>query len=277
MGLMSDTNCRTDTQSAMEIKYDNIGSGYNATRKADPYLTARLLFRLRPQKDKLYLDIGCGTGNYTAALAAFGLEFAGVDPSEQMLNEARSRNQNVHWIPGSAEKIPIEDKIFDGVIATLTIHHWDNLKNAFAEISRVLSDDGRFVIFTSTPDQMKGYWLNHYFPKMLQASIVQMPSVDDIRLAAENANLLISDVEKYFIKDDLQDFFLYVGKNKPQCYFDEHIRQGISSFSSLANMEEVDQGLTKLRFDMDNGVFEKIKNKYENDLGDYLFITIKKN
>lgn len=260
----------------MEVKYDAIGSGYNATRKADPYLTSRLLFLLNPQNGKIYLDIGCGTGNYTSALADAGVKLIGVDPSQQMLDKARLRNQNVIWLHGSAEQIPAEDKQFDGIIATLTIHHWTNLKKAFAEISRVLSDDGRFVLFTSTPEQMRGYWLNYYFPKMLHASIVQMPSLQDIREAAEETNLKISGIEKYFIKDDLQDCFLYVGKNKPQCYFDEHIRNGISSFSSLANMEEVNQGLANLKTDIDNGDFENIKYKFENDLGDYLFITVRK-
>lgn len=260
----------------MEVKYDKIGTGYNSTRQADPYLTARFLFLLRPQNDKLYLDIGCGTGNYTCTLAEKGVKFIGVEPSEKMLNEAKTRNQKVNWLKGTAEQIPAGDKVFDGIIATLTIHHWTNIKKAFIEISRVLSDNGRLVLFTSTPEQMKGYWLNHYFPKMLRSSIAQMPSLDSIKEATEEATLKISGIEKYFVKDDLQDCFLYVGKNRPECYFDEQIRHGISSFSSLANMEEIKQGLTNLRNDLENGAFEKIKNKYKNDLGDYLFITIDK-
>ena len=38
------------------------------------------------------LDLGCGTGRYTAALAAhFGARAVGVDPSEKMLAEARRK------------------------------------------------------------------------------------------------------------------------------------------------------------------------------------------
>lgn len=140
----------------------------------------------------------------------------------------------------------------------------------------MLRNNGRFVLFTSTPEQMKGYWLNHYFPKMLQASITQMPSLKDIREAIRQTELDITDLEKYPVKEDLQDCFLYIGKNNPNRYFDEAIRQGISSFASLANKEEVKQGLSKLKNDIDNQTFEKIKKQYENDLGDYLFITIEK-
>jgi hypothetical protein len=131
-------------------------------------------------------------------------------------------------------------------------------------------------MFTSTPEQMKGYWLNHYFPKMLHSSILQMPSFADIQDNIRQTGLEITDIEKYFIKDDLQDYFLYVGKNNPDLYFDETIRHGISSFSSLANIEEVKQGLSKLKNDIDNQSFDRIKDQYANELGDYLFITIDK-
>lgn len=259
-----------------DIKYDQIGTGYNSTRKADPYIAERVLCHLQPKNDKLYLDIGCGTGNYTITLANKGFNFVGVDPSEKMLTEAKSRNPDLNWLKGTAELLPADDKAFDGIIGTLTIHHWTDLKKAFTEINRVLSDNGRLVLFTSTPEQMKGYWLNHYFPKMLHASIVQMPSLTDILEAINQTELEISDIEKYFIKDDLQDYFLYIGKNNPHLYFDEKIRHGISSFSSLANMEEVKQGLSKLRIDIESQGFDEIQNQYANQLGDYLFITIEK-
>jgi ubiquinone/menaquinone biosynthesis C-methylase UbiE len=259
-----------------ETKYDSIGTGYNSTRQADPYLTERLLFHLQPKTDRLYLDIGCGTGNYTCALADKGLNFIGVEPSEKMLSEAKIRNQQINWLKGTAEQIKAEDKVFDGIIATLTIHHWTDLKKAFVELDRVLVDNGKIVMFTSTPEQMKGYWLNHYFPKMLHSSILQMPSFADIQDTIRQTGLEITDIEKYFIKDDLQDYFLYVGKNNPDLYFDETIRHGISSFSSLANIEEVKQGLSKLKNDIDNQSFDRIKDQYANELGDYLFITIDK-
>jgi len=259
-----------------EPKYDKIGTGYNSTRQADPHLTERLLHYLKPKIDRFYLDIGCGTGNYTISLADKGFKFIGVEPSEKMLTHAKSRNPNIKWLLGTAEQIPSGDKVFDGIIATLTIHHWSDLNKAFVEINRVLAENGRLVLFTSTPEQMKGYWLNHYFPKMLYSSIVQMPSLSNIQKAIEQTELEITNIEKYFIKDDLQDFFLYVGKNNPSRYFDETIRHGISSFSSLANINEVKQGLLTLRNDIDNQLFNKIKDQYANEMGDYLFITIEK-
>ena len=258
------------------ITYDSIGIGYNSTRKADPYITTRLLHLLEPQADKVYLDLGCGTGNYTIALADRGFDFYGVEPSEKMLFEAQLRNTRVKWIQGNAEEIPIQDNLFDGAIATLTIHHWEDLQKSLSEINRVLLKNGKIVFFTSTPEQMDGYWLNHYFPKMLCSSKLKMPSLEAINKAMTLTNFEVLTVEKYFIKDALQDHFLYVGKDKSELYLDKRMRRGISSFSALSNSEEVEEGLSRLKSDIETKTFEGIQKQYQNELGDYLFIVAKK-
>jgi ubiquinone/menaquinone biosynthesis C-methylase UbiE len=259
-----------------EIKYDSIGKNYNSTRVADPFITQRLYGLLNPENGKHFLDIGCGTGNYTIALTNKGISFTGIDPSNIMLDVARSRSEIVNFLEGHVEMIPFADESFAGVVATLTIHHWKDLKLAFREVCRVLSQDGRIVIFTSTPSQMRGYWLNHYFPQMLQDSIIQMPSVESIKESIAESDLQIESIEKYFIKDELKDHFLYVGKNRPELYLNQQVRNGISSFSSLANAQEIDSGLKKLQDDIKDNRFQAIKARYENDLGDYLFISMVK-
>lgn len=260
----------------MQPIYDFIGAGYNKTRTADPYIAQRISDLLRPEQGLKYVDIGCGTGNYTGWFAGMGYNFKGVDPSEMMLREARLKCPDVEWLQGSAENIPAPDKIFAGAIATLTIHHWEDLPNAFKELHRVLMPGARIVFFTSTPAQMKGYWLNHYFPKMLADSIAQMPSLDIITGAANDAGFNIALTEKYDIREDLQDMFLYVGKHNPQLYFEEYVREGISSFAALANRTEVEAGLKMLKADLATGDFSDIKRRYQNDDGDYLFMVMER-
>jgi SAM-dependent methyltransferase len=257
----------------LETIYNTIGTGYNSTRKADPYIASRLLHFLKPEPGKLYLDIGCGTGNYTIALANKGVGFVGVEPSDEMLKEARMRNDTINWLQGTAEQIPANDNSFDGVIATLTIHHWANIGQSLKEIYRVTKPGARLVFFTATSSQMEGYWLNHYFPGMLRSSIDQMPSFETINDELIKTGFEIVITEKYFVQDDLQDNFLYSGKNKPELYLNNEIRKGISSFAALANAEEVEKGLSVLHADLESGQFIHIKEKYANDLGDYLFIV----
>jgi len=260
----------------LEAVYDQIGPGYNITRQADPYIAGKLLELLAPKNDAAYLDIGCGTGNYTLALAAARLNFCGVEPSNKMLDVARSRSSDITWVEGVAEQLPFAHAHFHGAIATLTIHHWKDLYKAFGELYRVLRSNSRLVIFTATPEQMQGYWLNYYFPAMMESSMRQMPSFETVNSALVAAGFVIIQAEQYLVKDELQDLFLYAGKNKPELYFDESIRAGISSFSALANAAEVQRGLAKLRGDIDSGRFNCIRSKFMHSAGDYLFLIAHK-
>jgi len=257
-------------------KYDTIGKSYNSTRKADPYLLNRMYAHLYDAAYKQYLDIGCGTGNYTIALSNMGLPLIGVDPSSQMLNKAKQRNNDIDWRKGHAENIPMEVDSVDAGLATLTLHHWSDLELGFSELNRVLRKHGKLVIFTSTPEQMKSYWLNHYFPEMMADSINQMPSYTAISSALSTNDFDIINEEKYFIRHDLQDKFLNVGKENPAIYLDAKVRQGISSFSSLANKTEIEKGLIHLKSDINSGKIAQVVSSYQNEKGDYLFIIAKK-
>ncbi|MDN5200639.1 class I SAM-dependent methyltransferase [Fulvivirgaceae bacterium BMA10] len=260
----------------MKAKYDKIGIGYNQTRKADKYLTDRLFYHLNPAKGKTYLDIGCGTGNYTIALNQKGVSMIGIDPSVEMLKIAKAKNANIQWYIGNVENIQLEDEVVDGAIASLTIHHWPDLQKGFEEMNRVLKKNSRLVIFTSTPHQMKGYWLNYYFPKMLEDSMHQMPTYEKVAACLENNSFHILGTEKYFVKEDLEDLFLQSGKYNPSLYLNKQVRRGISSFS-LAQAKEVTSGLEKLEDDIESGIIDSIIEKYKHDEGDYLFImAIKK-
>jgi ubiquinone/menaquinone biosynthesis C-methylase UbiE len=259
------------------IVYNQIGNGYNRTRRADPYIAQRLHALLSPIDGGHYLDIGCGTGNYTAMLADMGLDITGVDPSEAMLEEARTKLPVLQWLYGTAENIPLPNDSMDGAVATLTLHHWKNLDEGFKEMARVLKPGAVWVIFTFTPEQERSYWLNHFFPNMMRRSTQKAIPFDKVLQAAATADLTLAHTEKYYVHNELQDLFMYSGKHNPELYFDPVVRDGISSFAMLSDPEEVENGLNLLRSSLDNSTFQSIKEQYANDLGDYLFAIFKNN
>lgn len=254
-------------------KYDAIGADYNQTRKPDPYLLSRMRALLRLDQVGLYLDIGCGTGNYTGALMDGKYRFIGIDPSTLMLSQAQHKHPNGLWKQGKAEDTGLEDGMVDGVLASLTIHHWMDLKLGFKELRRVLKKEGRVVVFTSTSEQMKGYWLNAYFPKMMKDSMDQMSNLDAIKGALSSAGFNDIAEEIYNVRPDLKDHFLYCGKEAPKMYLDPMIRSGISSFSHLANLEEVGKGLIRLQEDIRSGRINEVMEDFRNNTGDYMFVT----
>ena len=257
-------------------RYDKIGTGYNEARPADPYLASRLHHHLAPEEGKHYLDIGCGTGNYTTALYNKGVRLTGIDPSTQMLEHARSKPVDIEFHQGEAEALPFADESFDGALATLTIHHWKDFAKGFQEVNRVLKPGSRFVVFHATPAQMEGYWLNHYFPVIMERSNRAMHTEEKVMAAFEGAGFEHIGTEPYDVQPDLKDLFFYSGKHVPERYFEPNFRRSISSFSAFAHAEEVEAGLARLRQDLDSGQWKEVCRQYQHDLGDYVYYITRK-
>ncbi|MBE7417913.1 MAG: class I SAM-dependent methyltransferase [Ideonella sp.] len=228
--------------------------------------------KLRLAAAGAYLDLACGTGNYTVALSTLGGAWSGVDASEVMLAQARSKASSVAWCLASADSLPFADATFDGAICTLAIHHFPALESSFAEIRRTLRS-GCFAIFTGLAEQMHRYWLCHYFPQMMARSIEKMPSESEIRAALSRAGFRSVAVTPFFVTPKLQDLFLYSGKHRPELYLDSAIRANISSFSGLAPTTELREGLAQLTADLQSGAFASVKARYFNELGDYAYVT----
>lgn len=256
----------------MSAKYDRVAKTYDRSRKADRHITERLLHHLRPKRAGNYLDIGCGTGNYTAALERAGLSMSGADPSLGMLRTARLSGPGLKLTAAAAECLPFGEAVFEGFVATLTIHHWTDLPAAFGELRRVLKRNARFVIFTSDPGQMRGYWLVHYFPGLLEHAISQMPASVRVLDTLAGAGFGDIGVERYFVRKDLEDLFLYSGKYRPEIYLAEEVRRGISTFSDDPGSVELREGLRDLAADIGSGAIRDVIERYRNDIGDYLFI-----
>ena len=255
----------------MPALYDSIGSNYVATRRADPGIVAQLATFLALDPGKQYLDVACGTCNYTSALAAHGGSWSGVDVSEVMLKTAIDEHPELSLNLGDAIALPYNAGRFDGAICTLAIHHFADLAASFAEVRRVISA-GRFVIFTGIAEQMRNYWLWHYFPRMMERSTDSMPSSEFIFMALASAGFNHVEIYPYFVEDDLQDLFLYSGKNRPELYLNPAVRSNISSFARLCTDIELQSGLKRLEQDLASGAFENVCASFSSSTGDYAYV-----
>jgi ubiquinone/menaquinone biosynthesis C-methylase UbiE len=141
-------------------------------RRADPYITSRLAYHLRVDLRGLYLDVACGTGNYTAALAARGGPWHGIDQSKLMISAARPKGDFARWVVGDAARLPYRAGAFAGAMRTLATHHFPALSPPLHEAHRVLAA-GRLVVLTATPEQVSRFWLAEYFPQMIGRSAEQ--------------------------------------------------------------------------------------------------------
>jgi ubiquinone/menaquinone biosynthesis C-methylase UbiE len=255
--------------------YDTIGASYGATRRADSGILGELAKHVELRAGDEFLDLGCGTGNYTCALAAAGGQWHGVEPSAEMLEQAKSKGRQVSWMLADAQSLPYEDDTFAGAICTLAIHHFPALEAPFAEVARVLRA-GKFVVFTAFPEQMQSYWLCHYFPRMMEKSIERMPRKETVLRALGEAGFSAPSVVPFAVSDRLQDLFLYSGKVRPQIYLSASVRSNISSFATLCPPSELEEGLERLRADIAEDRFQSVARQYASTAGDYAFVVAEK-
>ena len=263
------------SRSNMQPLYDSIGSTYSATRRADPAIAQEIARLVGNSDGSRFLDVACGTGNYTRALAAFGGQWYGTDISEVMLKQAIEKNSNIEWKSSSADSLPYQESFFEGVVCSLAIHHFPELISPFREVWRVLAK-GNFVIFTAFPEQMQSYWLCRYFPEMMRHSIEKMPSQQSVVVSLQSTGFEIERITPFFVTNQLQDLFLYSGKERPEFYLDPVVRANISSFASLCTAEELDEGLHALRADLDSEQFKDVAQHYSSPAGDYAYVVARK-
>src|SRR5438876_1573666 len=105
-------------------------------------------------------DLGCGTGQVTAALAPFVARVIAVDGSAAMLQAAKKRLQradNVDLRRGDLESLPIDDARLDAATLMLVLHHLPEPDRALAELARVLKPGGRAMIVDMLPHERENY------------------------------------------------------------------------------------------------------------------------
>ena len=97
------------------------------------------------------LDLGCGGGHVSFAMAPHAATVVAYDLSEDMLAvvaaEATRRGlAQLHTQAGRAEALPFDDGAFDIVATRFSAHHWYDVRKGLAEARRVLKPGGKLVI-----------------------------------------------------------------------------------------------------------------------------------
>jgi demethylmenaquinone methyltransferase/2-methoxy-6-polyprenyl-1,4-benzoquinol methylase len=88
------------------------------------------------------LDLCCGTGDIALRLPG---RVVGVDFTQEMLQVARTRRQEIAWVRANALRLPFPDNLFDAVTVGYGIRNLADIPAGLREILRVLRPGGRFL------------------------------------------------------------------------------------------------------------------------------------
>ena len=105
-------------------------------------------------------DLGCGTGETSAALAPFVARTIAVDRSGEMLQAARRRLRdlpNVDVRRGELEALPIDEAELDAALMLLVLHHVPDPAAALGEAARTMKPGARFVLCDMLPHDREEY------------------------------------------------------------------------------------------------------------------------
>jgi len=122
------------------VDYNHQSANYDAARSLpdEAIAAAMVAARRHAAPAQRVLDLGAGTGRFTAALAdAFDAEVVAIEPSHGMRTEARSKGIKV--IAARAEALPLQDATIDVAWLSNVIHHFDDLARAASELRRTVN------------------------------------------------------------------------------------------------------------------------------------------
>lgn len=92
-------------------------------------------------------DFGCGTGNTTNHLKKLGVEIAGMDLSEKIVEQAKIIHPGIHFQKGNILDLDFQSNSIAAVVAFYAIVHFteEQVTTAFREIFRILQPNGIFL------------------------------------------------------------------------------------------------------------------------------------
>lgn len=150
MGEPSEIDVERVRQFGGQVDFGRAAADYGRHRAGFPQrFFDQLAAQLPLSTEQAALDVGTGTGTIARGLAHKGLHVAALDPSEELMAQARLLDEeagvSIEYQSGKAEALPYADESFDLVTAG-QCWHWFDRPLAAGEAARALRPGGALVI-----------------------------------------------------------------------------------------------------------------------------------
>ncbi len=143
----------TEVHQAAQSGFSRASATYVSGRPGYPEMVdSWLRDTLGMCSNKLAVDLGAGTGKFTAHLVRTGADIIAVEPVQPMLDELRRSHPSVCAKQGSASRIPLDDVSADAIFCAQAFH-WFASTEALDEIRRVLKPGGILGLIWNLRDE----------------------------------------------------------------------------------------------------------------------------
>jgi ubiquinone/menaquinone biosynthesis C-methylase UbiE len=129
--------------------HDGVWASLPAGAQPERFILRRAFLLSHVHGGDTVLDVGCGAGEFSAALVAAGARPIAVDVAAEALRRARSRVPGLDarlWVPGAA--LPVPDNAVDVVWAGEVVEHVVDVAPWLSELRRVLRPRGTLLLTT---------------------------------------------------------------------------------------------------------------------------------
>lgn len=165
----------------MPTSYDAIAPEYARHRAGQPFVIERLRRLHTRSGGDAVLEVGCGTGDYAAAIAQTGsCTVYALDLSGQMLRHAPALDSLLR-VQGHAGSLPFADGALDMVFSVNVIHHLDTVVRYFREAFRALRPGGIFCTATDSAEIIRRRQpLSEYWPATVPVELQRYHDVEGL-------------------------------------------------------------------------------------------------
>jgi 2-polyprenyl-3-methyl-5-hydroxy-6-metoxy-1,4-benzoquinol methylase len=119
-----------------------------AAVESHDYLLPAILKVLEERRPRRVLDLGCGNGRITAALAQAGYDTVGIEPSSDGIDAARLSYPELSFVRGSAYDDLASHGSFDAIVSAEVIEHLYSPHKMIEACQRALNPGGVLIITT---------------------------------------------------------------------------------------------------------------------------------
>jgi len=175
---------RPDFTMTRAVNYDLLASDFDRRYERNRYEGVQAALRrfIGDGGNLAAAEVGCGTGHWLADLHGRVRRMAGLDPSVEMLQHARTAAPAALIVRGRAEQLPWVHAVFDRLFCINALHHFADHEAFMLEARRVLRAAGRILIVGLDPHTgLDSWWIYECFPSARQRDLERYPAAASIR------------------------------------------------------------------------------------------------